>query len=158
MNKFFNGGSNETIGGRVRLWRPEILLSCCPHCLFGGVVDTGDKHSFAIISANFRKNSKRSQWDTQRPGGHWLMKKTWSRNSRVRLPLSAYVRKSWSSVLQFSRSYKIKEMLKKKLAYTVGDVKRLAHGVCPTVPVVTAEVGTSFSFRLPWGCPYFLQF
>ncbi len=32
--------------------------------LFTGVNDTGHKHSFAIISANFWKNSKRSQWDT----------------------------------------------------------------------------------------------
>ncbi len=37
---------------------------------FAGVVDTADKHSFVIIFAIFRKNSKRSQWDTQRPGGH----------------------------------------------------------------------------------------
>jgi hypothetical protein len=37
---------------------------------FPGVVDTADKHSFAIISANFRKNLKRSQLYTQRPGGH----------------------------------------------------------------------------------------
>jgi hypothetical protein len=35
-----------------------------------GVVDTSDKHSFAIISANFHKKSKRSQWHTQGPGGH----------------------------------------------------------------------------------------
>ncbi len=33
-----------------------------------GVVDTADKYSFAIISANFRKNLKQPQWDTQRPG------------------------------------------------------------------------------------------
>jgi hypothetical protein len=25
MNTSFHGGSNETIGGRVRLWRPELL-------------------------------------------------------------------------------------------------------------------------------------
>ncbi len=36
----------------------------------GLTVDNADKHSFAIISANFRKNSKRSQWETQGPGGH----------------------------------------------------------------------------------------
>jgi hypothetical protein len=35
-----------------------------------GVVDTGDKHLFAIIPANFRKNSKWSKWYTQGPGGH----------------------------------------------------------------------------------------
>ncbi len=37
---------------------------------------------------NFRKNSKWLQWNTWRPGGHWFMKKTWSRKSRVRLPLT----------------------------------------------------------------------
>jgi hypothetical protein len=36
---------------------------------YRGVADTADKHSFANISANFRKNSKRSYWDTQGPGG-----------------------------------------------------------------------------------------
>ncbi len=40
-----------------------------------GVVDTANKHSFAIISAKFRKNSKPSQWDTQGPGGHWFLRK-----------------------------------------------------------------------------------
>jgi hypothetical protein len=33
------------------------------------VIGTSDKHSFPIISANFRKNSKQSQWDTQWPRG-----------------------------------------------------------------------------------------
>jgi hypothetical protein len=37
---------------------------------FAGVVDTANKHSFANISANFRKNSKWSLWDTQGPGEH----------------------------------------------------------------------------------------
>jgi hypothetical protein len=60
---------------------------------FAGVVDTADKYSLAIISANFWKNSKRSQWDTQRLGGHWFMKKTWSRKSRVRLPLKILTHK-----------------------------------------------------------------
>ncbi len=52
-----------------------------------GVVDTAEQHPFAIIYANFRKKSKRSQWHTQGPGGHWFTKKTWGRKSRVRLPL-----------------------------------------------------------------------
>jgi hypothetical protein len=54
MDASFHGGSNDTIGGRVRPRLPEILLSYCQHCLFavvadtgeqffGGVVDTGDK-------------------------------------------------------------------------------------------------------------------
>ena len=37
---------------------------------FAGVVDTADKHSFANISTNFRKNSKWSKWETQGPGWH----------------------------------------------------------------------------------------
>jgi hypothetical protein len=35
-----------------------------------GVSDTGNKYSFANISVNFRKNSKRPQWNTWGPGGH----------------------------------------------------------------------------------------
>jgi hypothetical protein len=39
--------------------------------LITGVVDTaGDKHSFANISTNFRKNAKRPQWNTWGAGGH----------------------------------------------------------------------------------------
>jgi hypothetical protein len=38
--------------------------------LIASVIDTGDKHSFANISANFRKHSKRPQWNTWGPGGH----------------------------------------------------------------------------------------
>ncbi len=30
---------------------------------------------FSNTSANFRNNSKRPQWNTQGPGGHWFMKK-----------------------------------------------------------------------------------
>jgi hypothetical protein len=41
------------------------------------------RYSFANISANFRKNSKRPQWNTWGPGGHWFMKKTWSRKSKI---------------------------------------------------------------------------
>ncbi len=55
--------------------------------LIAGVNDTGDKYSFPNISENFRKNSKRPQWNTWGPGGHWFMNKTWSRKSRVWLPL-----------------------------------------------------------------------
>jgi hypothetical protein len=39
-----------------------------------GVVDTAEKHSFAIISENFRKNSKLSQWHTMGPGETYLLK------------------------------------------------------------------------------------
>ncbi len=54
-------------------------------------VDTGDKYSFANFYANFRKYSKQPQLNTWGPGGHWFMKKTWSRKSRVRLPLRLYL-------------------------------------------------------------------
>ncbi len=49
--------------------------------LIAGFVDTAEKHSFAIISANFRKKSKWSLWITQGPGGHWFMKKMRSKIS-----------------------------------------------------------------------------
>ena len=55
--------------------------------LIPGVVDTGDKNSFENIFVNFRKNLKRPQGSTHGPRGPWFMKKTWSRKSRVRLPL-----------------------------------------------------------------------
>ncbi len=42
----------------------------------------------SLSPANFRNNSKWLQWNTWGPGGHWFMKKNWSRKSRVRLPLS----------------------------------------------------------------------
>ncbi len=48
-----------------------------------GVVDTADKHSFANISANFRKKSKWSYWITQGPRGLWFMKKNWDRKSQM---------------------------------------------------------------------------
>jgi hypothetical protein len=57
---------------------------------FASVVVTADIHSFANISANFRKNLKWSQWYTQGPRGHWLLKKIWWRKSCVRLPLISY--------------------------------------------------------------------
>ncbi len=34
------------------------------------------KHSFANISANFRKKFVMAQWNTQEPGGHCFMKKS----------------------------------------------------------------------------------
>ncbi len=39
------------------------------------------------ISANFRKNSKRSLWDTLGLGGNRFMQKTWCRESRDNVPL-----------------------------------------------------------------------
>ncbi len=50
------------------------------------VVDTADKYSFAIISVNFCKNLKRSQWDTQGPGGHCFMKKNLKSNLKRQTP------------------------------------------------------------------------
>ncbi len=53
-----------------------------------GVVDTGGAPWLANISANFRKNSKRSKWNTLGLGGNWFMKKTRSKKSRHTVPLS----------------------------------------------------------------------
>ncbi len=53
-----------------------------------GVVDTGGAPWLANISANFRKNSKRSKWNTLGLGGNWCMKKTRSKKSRDTVPLS----------------------------------------------------------------------
>ncbi len=64
---------------------------CCWHKhiqIIVGVVDIGKKHKVVNISANLRKNSQGPQWDTQGPEGNWFMKKTWTRKSRARLPLS----------------------------------------------------------------------
>ncbi len=47
-----------------------------------GVVDTGGAPWLANISADFRKNSKRSKWNTLGRGGNWFMKKTRSKKSR----------------------------------------------------------------------------
>ncbi len=55
-----------------------------------GVVDTGGAPWLAIISANFRKNSKRSYWDTLGLGGNWFIKKTRSKKSRDTVPLTGY--------------------------------------------------------------------
>ncbi len=54
-----------------------------------GVNDTGGQPWAANISANFRKNSKRSYLDTLGLGGNWLMKKTGSKKSRDTVPLRA---------------------------------------------------------------------
>ncbi len=53
-----------------------------------GVVDTGGAPWLANISANFRKNSKRSKRNTLELGGNWFMKKTRSNKSRDTVPLS----------------------------------------------------------------------
>ncbi len=52
------------------------------------VVDTGGAPLLTNISANFRKNSKRSEWDTLGLGGNWFRKKTRSKKSRDTVPLS----------------------------------------------------------------------
>ncbi len=53
-----------------------------------GVNDTGGQPWAANTSANFRKNSKRSYWNTVGLGGNWLMKKTRSKKSRDTVPLN----------------------------------------------------------------------
>jgi hypothetical protein len=42
------------------------------------------KRTHKIERKLFSKRSEHIQWDTQGSGGHWFMKKTWSRKSRVR--------------------------------------------------------------------------
>ncbi len=49
---------------------------------------TGGKLWAANISANFRKNSKRSFWYNQGLGGNWFMKKTRSKKSHDTVPLN----------------------------------------------------------------------
>ncbi len=59
-----------------------------------GGVDTGGKFAtggapwLANISANFRKKSKRSKWNTLGLGGNWFIKKTRSKKSCDTVPLS----------------------------------------------------------------------
>ena len=61
-----------------------------------GVSDTGGQPWAANISANFRKNSKRSKWDTLGLGGNWFIKKTRSKKSRDTVPLIAQsCKNSW---------------------------------------------------------------
>ncbi len=52
-----------------------------------GVADTGGAPWLANISANFRKNLKRSKGNTLGLGGNWLMKKTRIKKSRDTVPL-----------------------------------------------------------------------
>jgi hypothetical protein len=52
-----------------------------------GVVDTGGAPWLANIAANFRKNLKRSKFNTLGLGGNWFMKKTKSKKSRDTVPL-----------------------------------------------------------------------
>ena len=65
-----------------------------------GVNDTGGQPWSANISANFRKNSKRSKWDTLGLGGNWLMKKTRSKKSPDTVPLSILITNNVSTLLE----------------------------------------------------------
>ncbi len=53
-----------------------------------GVVDTGGAPWLGRISANFRKISKRSYWDTLGLGENWSMKKIRSKNSHDTVTLN----------------------------------------------------------------------
>ncbi len=53
-----------------------------------GVVDTGGAPWLANISANFRKNLKRSKWNSLGWGGKWIMEKTRIKKSRDTVPLN----------------------------------------------------------------------
>jgi len=77
--------------------------------LIAGVVDTSDKHSFPNISANFREKI----WNGPNgilggPGDNDLWKKTWSRKSRVRLPVML----PWAFVSQHTSYVPNKVLLK----------------------------------------------
>ncbi len=54
-----------------------------------GVVDTGGAPWLVNISANFRKNSKRSKCNTLGLGGKLIHEKTRSKKSRDTVPLNA---------------------------------------------------------------------
>ncbi len=58
-----------------------------------------------IFPRIFEKNSKRSQWDTVRLGGNWLMKKTRSKKSRDTVPLNLDWSKSIGAFLEDFSSY-----------------------------------------------------
>ncbi len=64
-----------------------------------GVADTGGAPWLANISANFRKKSKWSKWNTLGLGGNWFMKKTRSKKSRDTVPLSPKIRPNWGSTV-----------------------------------------------------------
>ncbi len=78
-----------------------------------GVADTGGAPWLANISANFRKNSKRSKWNTLGLGGNWIMKKTRSKKSRDTVPLN-YENQNlwkniWEAVWRFSRERSVNQ-------------------------------------------------
>ncbi len=79
MDGLFHGGSNYTTGGRVWLRRPETqspIVSLEPpwKCAFINISHTLTPTPLNI-SANFQKNLKQTQRNTQRPGGHWFVQK-----------------------------------------------------------------------------------
>ncbi len=71
-----------------------------------GVVDTGGAPWLANISANFRKISKRSKWNTLELGGNWFMKKTRSKKSCDTVPLNKYSAINHSKFFLYRRSLK----------------------------------------------------
>jgi hypothetical protein len=66
-----------------------------------GVADTGGAPWLTNISANFRKNSKRSKWNTLGLGGNWFMKLTRSKKSRDTVPLSNYTQLTREVIIFF---------------------------------------------------------
>ncbi len=64
-------------------------------------LDTGDKHSFENISANFLKNSKRPQGNTHVPGIHWFMKKNLKSKISCQTPFNS---SSWWTYCLFDTS------------------------------------------------------
>jgi hypothetical protein len=74
-----------------------------------GVVDTGGAPWLANISANFWKNSKRSNWNTLGMGGNWFMKETRSKKSRDTVPLKALTNEKRGGLKEasFDRCFKL---------------------------------------------------
>ncbi len=83
MDATFHGGSNDTIGGRVRHRRPQIS----PIFSYPWQLPTSMASLFLSSSINFSPVST-TLAITENPGGTDSWKKNWSRKSRVRLPLN----------------------------------------------------------------------
>ncbi len=100
MDVTFHGGSNDTIGGRVRLRRPEISPICpqlptymaslyvSPAINLSSLTPVINIHT--RISRIFEKIWNDPNWILGCSWDNDSWKKTWSRKSRVRLPLKPF--------------------------------------------------------------------
>ncbi len=69
-----------------------------------GVVDIAENHPFAIISANFRKKLKRSQWHTQGPWGTLIYENDMKSKISYQTPFKP-VRRNSSEIYNFLISF-----------------------------------------------------